>query len=343
MATFRIPKPLCRAHAAPDIDDGTLCRGASFPPGPTDWCLTGALDFEFPTWHDRSLAGPDPLETRKEDGAEFKLLKGKITDKTVEQYIAHRDKFFGSREEYLRFAAESDAELDGTKNLRKLIELKGEAQTVFYRWVRKAYIDKGIADVPALIRRGLTDAMKKELEAIKAAYGGDFQYGGFNPRPMKDAQYRYRLGTISEHGTGTAVDIESKRNPILSSAEWAFIEQLAGKKVDSTLHRWKSAPDAVWTDVKALNDEFVKKVAAKVKEIEDAAKAAAPAAGKPAGKPVSAIDQVLGSQPKLKDYKDGFFTLEQKLVKLLHDHGFTWGVTFRYGKSPSADLHHFEL
>lgn len=144
----------------------------------------------------------------EEDRAEFDLLKRKIEDPDAAAYVKHRTELFGSTEQYEKFAVESDAELDGTKGLRKLIELEGDAQTVFYRWVRKAYQNAGAADVPGLIKRGKSPELNAALGMVKAGYGKPFSLGGFNPRPMKSARYKYRLGTISEHALGKAADVD---------------------------------------------------------------------------------------------------------------------------------------
>ncbi len=304
------------------------------------------------------------------DEAEFKLLKGKIADTTVEAYVKHRDEFFGSHDEYLKFAAESDKELTDQPVLRKLVEMRGKdaAQTVFYRWVRKAYHKAGITDVPSVIKGGATKELAEALSKVKKAYGKDFKHGGFNPRPKKDDNYRFRLGTLSEHGTGNAIDIEDRRNPILSKSDWKFIEEVAGKTVDRKESRWDTKPEELWKDIKELNDLFVKNLAGKVEaekkkreEEKGAAEKPADAAGTAAGetppkaadkkakkadaKPKAAkkepepIDVVLKGHHDLKQWKDGFFTLEWELVKELHANGFRWGATF----SNAIDLHHFEL
>ena len=321
----RIPGPICcvRDWFADDIDDGTLMRRRSpFP------CALGTI---APT--------PDPFDEK----TEFALLKGKITDVTAEAYGEHRRKFFGTDKAYQEFAAESDLELD-TDRLRRFIEFnkKGqeEAQKIFYRWVRKAYINDGVTDVPAQIRRGMSDDLKAALDLVKATYQGTFKSGGFNPRPKKDAHYRYRLGTISEHGTGNAIDIEDQDNPILSKDDWNFIKTLTGKTVDQSATKWKSDPKSVWKGIKDINDEFVKKVASEVKLIEDE-RAKAPATASAAKvKLPEPIDVVLKGHLGLKKWKDGFFTLDWELVEALSEHDFLWGATFYPG---SVDLHHFEL
>jgi hypothetical protein len=272
------------------------------------------------------------------DKAEFELLKGKIEDSSAIEYVIHRTSFFGSTEAYQEFAAESDKELDETKGLRNLVELKENraAQTVFYRWVRKAYYNKDIKDVPKLIKKGQSDELAAAMGKVKEGYGKAFKSGGFNPRPMKSANYKYRLGTISEHGLGNAVDIEDGSNPILSTDEWKFIEDFAGQKVNRSLSRWKSEPELLWKDIQNLNSLFLENLAKEVEQIK-----AEQAAAEPGSKVKPPLDVVFAKYPKMKEKKlnKGFFTLEWKLVEQLHKNGFTWGATF-----PNAvDLHHFEL
>lgn len=316
------------------------------------------------------LTVPEPKPAPTEAAAEFALLKGKTEDKDAAAYEKHRKEFFGSDEDYQKWAEESDKELDGTKGLRRLIELKGDAQTVFYRWVRKAYHNAGVKDVPALIKKGKTKELEEAIKKVQGAYGKTFQHGGFNPRPKKSARYLYLLGTVSEHALGTAVDVESGKNPNISTGEWAFIEKLAGKTVDRKASRWWKEPAALWKDVSDLNKAFVAKVDSEVarieKEREAAAKAAAEAgtsgskgpAGaaekappekkgakvKPPPEPIEVVfagqKSLLGKLNKIGDWrKSGFFTLEEALVKQFHAQDFLWGATF----SNAVDLHHFEL
>jgi|GEM_PF-3006418 len=287
------------------------------------------------------------------DLAEFELLKGKITDGSAAAYIRHRDEFFGSAAAYQSYAEIADAELDGTKGLRGRIEFtkQPEAQTVFYRWVRKAYENAGVSDIPGLINRGASEELKTALAAVKEGYGKPFRSGGFNPRPMKSAKYQYRLGTISEHALGKAIDIEAGSNPIISKADWAWIETMAGKSADRARSRWENTPEALWRDINEINTLFVAKITAEVERItvERAAAAAVAPAPAPAPKPKkkgkkgkappTPLDEVFKGHAALKQWAAGFFTLDWALVEQLHAQNFVWGATF----SSSVDLHHFEL
>ena len=174
-----------------------------------------------------------------------------------------------------------------------------------------------------------------------------------------------------------AVDIDPAQNPQLTLAQWAFIEQLSGKKVKRS-GRWQTQADAeaLWKDIKALSDAFVRKVAAETKRIEkereekaaaeakkQAAKAGAPKvpgkADSPAAssaapaksgtktpaakapKVATALEEVLGAHHEaLKGWAHkGFLGLPLELVLELHAHGFQWGAAF----GTNVDLHHFEL
>lgn len=168
--------------------------------------------------------------------SEFELLKGKISDTNISEYVARRTVIFGSTSLYDEFAKESDKELADNPVLRKLIQMGGKSekeqsrQTVFYRWVREAYLSSGAKDVPSLIKTGKSERLKKALTEVQAAHSGTFKVGGFNPRPQKNAKYQYILGTISDHALGLAIDIEDRSNPILSADEWKFLEDFTNKK-----------------------------------------------------------------------------------------------------------------
>ncbi|MCA9962843.1 MAG: DUF4157 domain-containing protein [Anaerolineales bacterium] len=282
-----------------------------------------------------SVMGPQLIVA--EDVAEFDLLKNRIEDKNVYDYVSRRAEFFGSRHMYELFAAESDAELDETKGLRGQIDLNGnnQAQTVFYRWVRMAYFKAGITDVPFLIKKGRSEELETALAEVKQNYNLPFRSGGFNPRPKKSHRYRYRLGTLSEHALGNAIDVEAKQNPILSLKEWKFIETITDQTIDRSPARWLDSPEALWQDIYDLNDLFVVKIAEKIEEIIDSHEKSSSGYQKTQ----HPTEIIFSSYPKLKDYAEGFFTLDWELVEQLHEQGFKWGATF----SSSVDLHHFEL
>jgi hypothetical protein len=170
----------------------------------------------------------------------------------VEDYVKYRNAYFGSAEEYQRYLVKSREELDADKEvLRKYIEPNTKvrnkvpewkkAQDIFYAWVRKAYEKKlgDKVDIPKLIKSMMSESLKTALAKVKVDYGKEFQYGGFNPRPMK--LEGYRLGTISEHAVGNALDIESATNAHIKKGIWKHILAFAGKSLDHSTRKakWK--------------------------------------------------------------------------------------------------------
>lgn len=277
---------------------------------------------------------------------------------TIGSYVSDRTLYFGTPSAYASFAAESDAELANTKwvrgkrtrTLRSMVEFGNnlKKQQIFYRWVRKAYKRKYGEDVnvPELIRRGMSQELADRIAdvrgsiRVKEIHEEQFKAGGFNPRPIK-YNHHYLLGTLSEHGTGMAVDIDDKQNPQLTTEEWKFIEGLAGKHVVRS-GRWKSEATAeeLWNDIQEVSDLFVKKIAAEVQRIEKerAEQEKSPAKSKKTKTP---LEEILGKHyESLSPWATkGFFHLPLELVLELHAHGFSWGATF----STNVDLHHFEL
>lgn len=373
MAGFRFPGTQCRYRLLPEIDNGTLCRQASPHPGPM-----GGIAL----WPELYSPGflPAALGTAITDAdkAEFEIIKKmpvynsrRRPYRNVNAYVSDRTLYFGPPSVYAAFAAESDAELadtqwvrkNHTRTLRSMIEFnhKNEAQKqqIFYRWVRKAYKRKygDDVDVPELIRKGMSQELADKIAdvrgsiRVKKIHDEQFHAGGFNPRPIK-FNHHYLLGTLSEHATGMAVDIDDKQNAQLTVAEWKFIEDLVGKSVVRS-GRWASetAAEALWNDIKRVNDLFVEKIAAEVKRIEKE-RIEKGKAEQGASKPVTSrlakpqqlmtpLQEILGQHfgSLLQWATTGFFHLPLDLVLELHAHGFTWGATF----STNVDLHHFEL
>lgn len=270
----------------------------------------------------------------------------------VAAYVHDRDAFLGSGDAYRAYKAKAIEELDADKGaLRNVIEPPKEvrdrrtnwspAQDVFYCWVRKAYEQKlgDKVDLPKLIKAGMSAKLRDALKLVRVDYGQHFQSGGFNPRPMK-LSGKYRLGTISEHATGNAVDVESGRNAQVTSSVWAGLLAFTGKSLDhnSRKVKWQSAPEELFNAIKSINDEFVKRLAKAISEAETAD-------AKTKGEDL-ALDAALAKddglkkvgKPFLKQWKYGFFTLDWLLVKAFQQEGFKWGATF-----PDPDLHHFEL
>ncbi len=371
-------------------DEGATFRGPTSMRGTSGFhLLPGGLQLrsEF------LKCTPGEFLQRLKDEYEFKVLKHKvgvvnasgIPFKDVADYVAQRNGFFGSVWEYQDFAEESDGELRDSNHvyrLGKVVTLRSrldktfqgshmdEAVKYFYRWVRKAYKREFGADtdVPAFIYRGRSDELDKALTGVSFK---DARYGGFNPRPIKAKIKKgtyYKLGTLSDHASGLAIDIEPDDNPQISIRAWAFIEKFTGKT--STAHwretQWVNAPGRLWQYVNDLSDAFVKTLATKEKLLMDEeksqqqAKEKKPGAGDKAGmvRPPSASlpARSLAAKPdperfkrkllgdhyeELGKYVDGFLTLDKVLVEALRGHGLTWGATF--GSHSAIDLMHFEL
>jgi hypothetical protein len=294
------------------------------------------------------------------DKAEFELLKGAITDATVEAYLERRRKTFGDKEgddtEYKKWAETADKEFEGIKNFVGQAEDSIDRRKILYRWLRKNYIAAGIDDPPATIKAGMSPDLKKKLDAVGGKLGGR-KPGGFAARPQKISG-DYRLGTLSEHATGKAIDIAPEKNPQLPSAEWKFITTFAGKTPDLSKATWKEAPEKVWQGVSDLNEAFKKTLKEKVDVATKPPEATKPAEApktetppktdakqaKPPPTRAEAIAELLKGNPvllaciKANGEDQGFFELPKDLVVALHGQGLTWGATF-----PDVDLHHFEM
>jgi hypothetical protein len=367
MAPMRFPGSVCRYRLLPEIDSGTLCRQPSASPRSTDG-LSLWPELFMPGFLPAALGMSTAITDA--DKAEFEIIKKMpVYDsrrrkyRTANSYVSDRTMYFGSPSAYTAFAAESDAELLNTKwvtrkrtfTLQSMVEFdkrsQSKQQLIFYRWVRKAYKRKYGEDVnvPELIRKGMSEKLADEIKAVrgsirvKEAHQEQFHAGGFNPRPIK-YDHHYLLGTLSEHATGMAVDLDDNQNPQLTVPEWEFIEKLVGKSVARS-GRWKTEADAeaLWKDIKEVSDLFVKKTASEVRRIdkERADKEKAAKAPAPAKKAITPLEEVLGTHfSSLSRWTTtGFLHLPLELVLELHAHGFTWGATF----SSNVDLHHFQI
>jgi hypothetical protein len=292
--------------------------------------------------------------------------EGKKKKYLVDDYVKDRNAFFGSEKDYLDYRKKSHDELDANnKKLRKYVEPPPkkrkkvakwqEAQDVFYAWVRKAYEKKlgDKVDIPKLIKSQMSEKLKKALKQVKLDYGKSFQSGGFNPRPMK--KNGYRLGTISEHAVGTAIDIESAKNAHIETGPWGNILSFTDKALSTAdrKSKWKNKPKELHNSIKSINDEFVKKLKKEMEAVvSDARKVAeaemATAEQKNAYQAVKKdpLSAAVAANPTLKKiglrflkkWKNGFYSLPWELVNELHEEGFLWGGTFSH-----PDLHHFEL
>jgi hypothetical protein len=373
MAGFCFSGPQARYHLLPEIDDGTLCRQVSPLPGPV------SSFYLLPELHSPGfVASFDMIDADKEEFQIVKTMNALKSNhdsfKDAKDYVSYRDRYFGSSISYFLFAADSDAELANTswgegkneKTLKSQIQFNGKnegtKQQIFYRWVRKAYKLKfgGGFNVPETIRKGKSEQLIKKLNEVresarvKKIHDENFSAGGFDARPQRYNE-KYLLGTLSEHATGMAIDIDDSQNPQFTLEQWDFIETFVGKHITRS-GRWGSeeAATGLWKDFKEINDLFVKKIKDETKNILEARAKAAREAEQddqehlPAPKPTGPLlpwlpplQEILGKHfsALAKWATDGFFHLPLELVLELHAHGFNWGATF----GTNVDLMHFEL
>ena len=263
------------------------------------------------------------------------------------EYLTDRDKFFGSKADYQAYLVKARGELEASKaRLRRVIEPPSsaregswkEAQDVFYAWVRKAYEGSlgADADIAALILAGNSDKLKVALKQVRLDYPSPFSAGGFNPRPIKTTR-GYRLGTLSDHALGTAVDIDSGQNAQVEAKDWKQLCAIAGESLDTATReaKWKTAPKELHEAVVRINAAFVAKVKAAVDEqVAKGVKAKDALAA--AHKATPELAKV--SSSFVSRWHAGFFNLPWDLVQALHEEAFLWGATF--GR---VDLHHFQL
>jgi hypothetical protein len=275
----------------------------------------------------------------------------------LDDYLDFRNDYFGSAEAYWAFARASDREFeehaallerllpDPWRKRKSKIAGYNRWKHYLYRWIRKAYIKSGVpeTEVPNVIKSGMTDELRAALQRVRATYSKQFRWGGFIPRPKKKQGGQFRLGTLSEHGTGTAVDVESARNPDLSRAVWTNLETYTGFTVDRSRARWTDDPQALWADINELNRLFVARLEREAEADWQEKKRAAEQRGETAPARETVKAEFKADQAKtlgLKtQYVDGFFTLEWDLVEAFHENDFLWGAVF----SNTVDLHHFEL
>jgi hypothetical protein len=341
--------------------------GAGAPAG---WFPPMAADWAPQRWHpplrpdvvlytDAELAaGVDELELLREVYGGVLDQSGKLPyavfgqngwEYRANEYLNQRDSFFGSAQQYEAYkqvaVAELDADggklrnvLDPNVGVRKNLPRWKEGQAPFYAWTRKAY-EKELgagADVPKVINANQSPALRAALKQVRADFKGPFREEGFNPRPIKTTK-GYRLGTLSDHALGLAVDINTATNAQIESADWKAILDFVGKTLDTKTRaaKWKSAPEELHTSIKEINDLFVKNLADAI-----AAKEATGLATDKARAAVFSEDKNLARLSKgfRARWLNGFFDLPWALVKELHEEKLIWGATF-----DRVDLHHFEL
>lgn len=297
----------------------------------------------------------------------YSYWKKKSLQYRVDEYVQDRNAFFGSAKAYIEFKNASHDELEANqKKLRKYIEPPPgtrrkhddweQAQDVFYAWVRKGIKGQVGEDtnVPNLIYAQMSEKLEKALKQVRSDYGKAFKAGGFNPRPMK-LSGNYRLGTLSEHALGKAIDIDPDNNAQIEAATWGYILKFTGKSLNHATRtaKWKTKPQELHAEIKAINDAFVEKlkrvmgeVVANAKWLADAKTATAEQKAdyaRIAKDPLAAAAAVDENLKKigikfLKTWQGGFMNLQWELLKELHEDNFVWGATF-----DSPDIHHFEL
>jgi hypothetical protein len=277
--------------------------------------------------------------------AEFRSLpKGMIANaKSPSAYAKLVRRFFGSYRSYYDFAKESDAELDepiGTegKLLRTYIQRKGlpgHAQTVFYRWVRKAYMRRGLDHIAMILAQGGGEIAIRMAQAGEDA-GEEIIGEGFNPRPMKSTADSYVLGTLSKHGSGEAADIDPRHNLFVSNAAWQYIERQTGVRVDTSKARWRDHPGELYDDIARLSDRWADQAQRLV--------ATEKLREKRASHHKAMVLRALRDVPDMADEQkiqsvNGLMKLPKAVVLALREQGLLWGVTFPSGK----DIMHFEV
>lgn len=268
---------------------------------------------------------------------------GRVTYR-ADAYLKHRSAFFGSTSQYRAYLDQCRAELDADNGaLRTQIEpptgWRGgrpqwrQAQDIFYAWVRKAY--EGVVgpekDIPAIIKARMTPELIAAVAQVKIDFGEDFTAGGFNPRPKKKGG-NFRLGTISDHALGIAVDVRDRQNLQLEGPEWRAILSITGMSLDEPRRKqlWRQQPEVLHQEIAAIDRAFASTFQTLMAQHKTgAALRAADARFK---------DIQLVNFGHIERNKGHFFDLPLDLVKAFHKSKFLWGATF-----PTVDLHHFEL
>jgi hypothetical protein len=266
----------------------------------------------------------------------------------VEEYLDDRAAFFGSAEAYRGYAQTARTELDADgEKLRGYLDPATQsrpamphwrdAQVIFYAWTRRAYeneLGAGVS-IPYFIQAGMSERLRAALKQVQADYGKGFNPQGFNPRPIK-ATGGYRLGTLSDHALGTAVDIRPNTNAQIEASEWQEILAYTGKTLDvaTRRNRWSTAPRELFAAIQEINDAFVTKLrdAVAAELVTEKTDGAALAKVVKADAHLGKLNRFIGR------WRNGFFDLPWELVDALHESKFVWGATF--GR---LDLHHFEL
>jgi hypothetical protein len=348
--------PMCESNN-PEVEvirgpDGVPLATQWFPEPSSEVCRAyseaelAAAEAELRTWVE--VFSASPLNAVGDQA--YAQFSRKNWTFSTDRYLTDRNGYFGSITAYEQYKQIARAEINGEKPLINRLEPNmglrkagvnwQEAQVTFYTWTRKGY-EKALAAagrtavIPDLIRAGQTEKLKAALANVRHDYSGKFAAGGFNARPMK-LSGKYRLGTLSDHALGTAVDVNDTQNAQLTKQQWDVVVAFTGDTTvasDATRKSlWKNSPEELVTAIQTISDSFVsllQDAVAATKETED----------KKALAKAIQDDEHLRKQPGLATgWRNGFFNLPWALVKEFHEEGFLWGATFS-----SPDFHHFEL
>lgn len=343
--------------------DGVAVATQWFPEPSTQMCKAyteaelAEAETDLRNWVSTFHAAPLDYHENGEPYARATLKAWKFfTDK----YLTDCIRYFGSISAYHDYKQVARGEINGEKPLVRHLEPNmalrkegtnwQEAQVVFYAWTRKGYENalkkegRADANIPDLVRSGQSEKLKAALATVRHDYSGKFAAGGFNARPMKMSG-QFRLGTLSDHALGTAVDVNDTQNAQLTQKQWEMVVAFTGDTTvasDATRKSlWKTSPEQLVTAIQATNDSFVSLLQTAVTAVKEAAKkeAAKEPTDELALNKAIADDQHLKKHPDtVRRWRGGFFNLPWALVKEFHEEGFLWGATFS-----SPDLHHFQL
>jgi hypothetical protein len=347
-------------NICPNVQPGPL--GAWAPPLALGW---ETHPYVSPTanWREREYAQANhELTLLREVYGNVQDVDGNKYDRfgkngwvlAVERYMYDRDNFIGYGPAADAYLASVIAELDAdnAKLRRSILPSISDrkkhpnswqaAQNIFYMWVRRGY-DKALAkrnvtvSIPALIGMGTNQKLRDALKQVVSDYGQNFpQQADLVARPIK-LNDNFKLGTLSDHAFGLAVDINPEQNAQINQGQWGHILTLTGKSLDETTRKskWKSDPEELHRLVREISDAFASKLAELV-DAQAQAKAKDPLAA--AIEADASLKQLRKAGFNFAKWRNGFFNLEWRLVKELHEEDLVWGAVFK-----SPDLHHFEL
>jgi len=284
---------------------------------------------------------------------DFARYRAEPSTYKVEAYLRARDAWFGPGNAYSAYREVVAREFAAAPDLRNRIEpnkaKRGryarwrEAQDVFYAWTRRGYerkLGSGV-NIPALLISQDSPQLKAALKQVSLRSGHQFTQGTFNPRPEK-SPIGYRLGTISEHAFGNAIDIDPTHNSQLYAKEWTAIQSFtdAPKELGEPAFRkaqWRSKPRELHNAILELSHEFSVRLQNVLEEYQreraDLSQEGAVEAVKRDNPNLAPI-----ATARLRAWTRGFFSLSWEVVGALHEAQFLWGATFK-----TPDLHHFEL